>query len=102
MPADVRRGLARRHGSRATRVLDRAGADGGLGERFGAELTAAEIDYLVREEWARTADDVLWRRTKCGLGLDDAGRARVAEAVAAAVGGRRACRPRHAGGPGAR
>ncbi len=85
VPADVRRGLARRHGSRATRILDRADPAGGLGERFGAELTAAEIDYLVREEWARTADDVLWRRTKCGLGLDDAGRARVAAAVAAAV-----------------
>jgi glycerol-3-phosphate dehydrogenase len=39
----------------------------------------------VREEWARTADDVLWRRSKCGLGLDDAGKARVAAAVAAAV-----------------
>ena len=85
VPADVRRGLARRHGSRATRILDRAGADGNLGERFGAELTTAEIAYLVREEWARTADDVLWRRSKCGLGLDDAGKARVAAAVAAAV-----------------
>jgi glycerol-3-phosphate dehydrogenase len=85
VPADVRRGLARRHGSRATRILDRADADGNLGERFGAELTTAEIAYLVREEWARTADDVLWRRSKCGLGLDDAGKARVAAAVAAAV-----------------
>ena len=85
VPAEVRRGLARRYGSRATRILDRADAAGGLGERFGVELTAAEIDYLVREEWARTAEDVLWRRTKCGLALDAAARARVADAVAKAV-----------------
>ena len=49
-----------------------------LGEDFGHGLTAAEIDYLVRAEWARTGDDVLWRRTKCGLGMTDAERARVA------------------------
>jgi glycerol-3-phosphate dehydrogenase len=85
VPADVRRGLARRHGSRATRILDRAGADGNLGERFGAELTTAEIAYLVREEWARTADDVLWRRTKCGLPMTAAQRARVAAYVSSAM-----------------
>ena len=38
-----------------------------LGIDFGAGLTQREIDYLCAEEWARTADDVLWRRTKCGL-----------------------------------
>ncbi|MBX3527298.1 MAG: glycerol-3-phosphate dehydrogenase, partial [Rhodoblastus sp.] len=34
---------------------------------FGAGLTAAEIDYLVAREWAMTAEDILWRRTKLGL-----------------------------------
>ena len=33
----------------------------------GAGLTAAEVDYLVGREWARTAEDILWRRSKLGL-----------------------------------
>lgn len=41
-----------------------------LGEAFGAGLTAAEVRYLMAQEWARTAEDVLWRRTKLGLRLD--------------------------------
>ena len=40
-----------------------------LGEDFGNGLTAREVEYFVREEWARSADDVLWRRSKCGLGM---------------------------------
>jgi glycerol-3-phosphate dehydrogenase len=39
--------------------------------RFGADLTAAEVHYLMDKEWARTADDVLWRRSKLGLRFDD-------------------------------
>ena len=38
-----------------------------LGEDFGAGLTAAEVDYLARREWARSAEDILWRRSKLGL-----------------------------------
>ena len=38
-----------------------------LGEGFGADLTQREVQYLIDNEWARTADDVLWRRTKLGL-----------------------------------
>ena len=56
-----------------------------LGEDFGNGLTAAEIDYLIREEWALTADDILWRRTKCGLGMPAADQARVAAYVATAA-----------------
>jgi glycerol-3-phosphate dehydrogenase len=40
-----------------------------LGARFGETLTAAEVRYLMRFEWAQTADDILWRRSKLGLGL---------------------------------
>ena len=40
-----------------------------LGARFGEYLTEAEVRYLMRYEWAQTADDILWRRTKLGLGL---------------------------------
>jgi glycerol-3-phosphate dehydrogenase len=38
-----------------------------LGEEFGAGLSAVEVDWLADREWARTVDDVLWRRTKLGL-----------------------------------
>jgi glycerol-3-phosphate dehydrogenase len=41
-----------------------------LGQDFGHGLSAAEIDYLVTQEWATTADDILWRRTKLGLRLN--------------------------------
>ena len=68
------RALAHRHGTRALRVLGDAKRPADLGDDFGAELTAREIDYLAREEWARTADDVLWRRTKCGLPMTQAQR----------------------------
>ena len=57
-----------------------------LGQDFGAGLTAREIDYLISEEWARTADDVLWRRTKCGLPMTPAQRDSVAAYVGKAVG----------------
>jgi glycerol-3-phosphate dehydrogenase len=38
-----------------------------LGQDFGGGLTQAEVDYLVAAEWAVTADDILWRRSKLGL-----------------------------------
>ena len=38
-----------------------------LGRCFGADLTEREVDWLMRTEWARTAEDVLWRRSKLGL-----------------------------------
>ncbi len=78
LPADVLRGIARRHGTRATRILGEARTPADLGQDFGAGLTAREIDYLVAEEWARSDDDVLWRRTKCGLPMTPAQRAAVA------------------------
>ncbi len=62
--------LLHRHGTRIIRVLGEAGSIDALGKHFGHTLYAAEVDYLVSQEWARTADDVLWRCTKCGLHLD--------------------------------
>jgi glycerol-3-phosphate dehydrogenase len=63
-------GLARRHGSRADAVLDGATRAEDLGIHFGADLYSAEVEYFIKHEWARTAEDVLWRRTKAGLHLD--------------------------------
>jgi D-erythritol 1-phosphate dehydrogenase len=74
LSAELLRGLARRHGTRALSVLGDAQSAADLGQDFGAGLTAREIDYLVAEEWARDADDVLWRRTKCGLPMTAAQR----------------------------
>ena len=71
--------LARRHGTLAARVLGAAQTEAELGEQFGGGLHAAEVDYLAAQEWARTTEDILWRRTKCGLRVDAAGQARLAE-----------------------
>lgn len=59
--------LIRLYGTRAFAMLGDAGSLAELGEQFGHGLTAAEVDYLVQTEWARSADDILWRRTKLGL-----------------------------------
>jgi D-erythritol 1-phosphate dehydrogenase len=69
VPADVRDALLHRHGTRAPRVLGDARKISDLGTHFGHTLFAAEVDYFVAQEWARGAEDVLWRRTKCGLHL---------------------------------
>jgi len=69
LPAGLLSALVRRHGTRTSRILGEAKAAADLGTHFGGTLYAAEVDYLVAVEWARTADDVLWRRTKCGLDL---------------------------------
>ncbi|MCC7040079.1 MAG: glycerol-3-phosphate dehydrogenase [Burkholderiales bacterium] len=79
---DVVHGIAYRHGSRALTVLGDATTPADLGTDFGAGLTAREVDYLVREEWAHTADDILWRRTKCGLPMTAAQRDAVATYLA--------------------
>ena len=76
LPVAMLRAIARRHGTLATTVLGDARTPADLGESFGAGLTAREIDYLVEHEWAREPDDVLWRRTKCGLPMTQAERER--------------------------
>ncbi len=69
LPQEVLRGLFRRHGMLVYAVLDGVTSITGLGEDFGAGLYAREVDYFIRNEWAQTIEDVLWRRTKCGLHL---------------------------------
>jgi glycerol-3-phosphate dehydrogenase len=59
--------LVRLYGTKAAVLLENAQTIADLGEAFGAGLCAREVDYLVDHEWARTADDILWRRTKLGL-----------------------------------
>ena len=57
-----------------------------LGQRFGADLTAAEVRYLMQKEWAQTGDDVLWRRSKLGLRFSEAQRAALESFMARASG----------------
>ncbi len=61
--------LAFAYGTRVRHILGRARHPQDLGENFGGGLTEAELDYLVSVEWARSAEDVLWRRSKLGLHL---------------------------------
>ena len=63
------RRLACAYGTRMERVLQGARTPADLGEPLGADLTAAEVEYLKSEEWAATAQDILWRRSKLGLRL---------------------------------
>ncbi|MCU0756454.1 MAG: glycerol-3-phosphate dehydrogenase [Xanthomonadales bacterium] len=69
LPERLRHRLARAYGTRMTRILGAATSLGELGTEVLPGLYAAEIDYLVREEWVQTAKDLLWRRSKLGLHL---------------------------------
>ncbi|WP_348771497.1 glycerol-3-phosphate dehydrogenase [Azospirillum sp. SYSU D00513] len=64
--------LVRAYGTRARDILGTAKRLEDLGRDFGQTLTEAEVRYLMREEWAQTAEDVLWRRSKLGLRLTEA------------------------------
>src|ERR1700675_1909271 len=55
------------YGTRLAEVLGEAKDRADLGPWFGPQLTGAEVRYLMAKEWARFADDILWRRTKLGL-----------------------------------
>ena len=60
-------GIVKRHGSRAPALLDGAQHLADLGRYFGGGLTEREVLYMREHEWATTAEDVMWRRSKCGL-----------------------------------
>jgi glycerol-3-phosphate dehydrogenase len=82
-PAHAER-LASAYGTRAKDVLGGARTPANLGIWFGATLTQAEVRYLMTQEWARTADDVLWRRSKLGLALAPSEAAALARFMASA------------------
>jgi glycerol-3-phosphate dehydrogenase len=64
---DHARRLVRAYGTRIERVLGPARSGEDLGTWFGADLTEAEVRYLMQHEWAENGEDVLWRRSKLGL-----------------------------------
>jgi len=67
VPATQLQRLARTYGTRTATLLGDARALADLGQEFGGGFTVREANWLRREEWARTAEDMLWRRTKRGL-----------------------------------
>jgi glycerol-3-phosphate dehydrogenase len=69
MPLPMVERMSRAYGTRLKDLLGDAGDLAGLGRHFGAGLYEAEVRWLVEREFARTADDILWRRTKLGLHL---------------------------------
>ena len=81
LPTPTAARYIRAYGTRAARIVDGATKLDDLGRRFGADLHQAEVDYLIREEWARSAEDILWRRSKLGLRFDEAETSRLREYV---------------------
>jgi glycerol-3-phosphate dehydrogenase len=80
------RRLARSYGTRVNRILAGAKSLGDLGPVLGADLTGAEVRYLMANEWAQTEDDVLWRRGKLGLLFSRPERHRLGAFIAGSIG----------------
>jgi len=79
LAADLARRYARAYGSLAEPMLHGARSLGDLGQHFGGGLYEREAAYLVEQEFARSADDILWRRSKLGLRLDRAAKTSLEE-----------------------
>ena len=77
LPTQVARRWASTYGSRSFKLLEGASSLEDLGEHLGAGLYTREVDYLCREEWARDAADILWRRSKLGLFMTPGQQARL-------------------------
>lgn len=85
LTASHARRLVRLYGTRAAQLLGNAASEADLGKHFGADLYAAEVDWLIGREWALRAEDVLWRRTKLGLKFSRAQTAELEEYMRGAV-----------------
>ncbi|AYG46388.1 glycerol-3-phosphate dehydrogenase [Pseudomonas sp. Leaf58] len=67
LPVDIAKRWAMTYGSRVWQLLENVQGPEGLGQALGGGLFTREVDYLANAEWAVTAEDILWRRTKLGL-----------------------------------
>jgi glycerol-3-phosphate dehydrogenase len=79
LPQPLVRRYASSYGTRFRTVVGEARSLAGLGEEVAPNLYEAELAYLRDHEWAHTADDILWRRSKLGLHLEPAQRQAVAD-----------------------
>jgi len=89
--------LVRTYGTRARAILGSATRLEDLGQWFGATLTESELYYLMDQEWARTAEDVLWRRTKLGLRMTPEKTAALEARMQVAGAGSQSAQPRARG-----
>ena len=80
------RRLVRAYGTRAERILGQAQSMHDLRPFFCGDLTGAEVNYLIENEWARSAEDILWRRSKLGLIANDEERAALQRYVGDLIG----------------
>jgi len=67
VPSEIARRWATTYGSRTWRMLEGVQDLSDMGEHIGGGLYTREVDYLCSEEWATSAHDILWRRSKLGL-----------------------------------
>ncbi|PLZ01688.1 glycerol-3-phosphate dehydrogenase [Burkholderia sp. WAC0059] len=81
LPKDLARRYAHAYGTRADRLIGDARSTDALGTRFAPGLYEAELRYLRDAEWARSAQDVLWRRSKRGLHVEPGTLRQVSEAI---------------------
>jgi glycerol-3-phosphate dehydrogenase len=86
LEADQAGRLVQAYGTRLARILGAAKSWNDLGMRFGADLTEVEVRYLMQHEFAETADDILWRRTKLGLHASDEEKEALGRFMATAAG----------------
>lgn len=69
VPPEMLLRLARAYGTRLDALIGKAGSLADLGQHFGGDLYEVEVEYLIANEFALGAEDVLWRRSKLGLHL---------------------------------
>lgn len=72
LPNNMLQRFASAYGDISYTILGQANSMHDLGEYFGGSLYEAEVSYLITHEWALTIEDILWRRTKQGLFLNEA------------------------------
>ena len=82
LPAALRYRYAHAYGTRVTHILRGARSLADLGEELLPDLYEREVEYLCRVEFARTAEDILWRRTRLGLRVGTGGTVRLEEWLA--------------------
>ncbi|HEX3500520.1 MAG TPA: glycerol-3-phosphate dehydrogenase C-terminal domain-containing protein, partial [Stellaceae bacterium] len=82
LPAELLRRLARRHGREVEMLLGNAHETTDLGQHFGGLLYEREVEHFVRNEWACSVEDIIWRRSKSGLHMPPEGIAALGDFLA--------------------
>ena len=86
LPTPLRARYVRTYGTLTYQLLDNAARIDDLGMSFSPDLYAAEVDYLIKNEWAVTVEDIIWRRTKLGLSLSETAIKQLTEYISKAEG----------------